>query len=243
MPKPPKFEGGGLSEGEGRFRTTGEQQLEDALSETAEATDRISPHTIARIQNFLTPISDKLCLDALRQPKFIFPQLQPHIISQKEVSEMLEFIESESDWTSPGTYLLSPEAVALNPVFSEVEFAEFDEIEKEKINREAWSIHDILKYIYKKYGDTHIIPGIEYQQWLTTHSESAPRLLSDGGRFWLPGSLFVSVEARWRILFAVLGNNRHDNPQAYDTGSKAITNTDLNLPFDRFLVLKRPKSD
>ena len=43
MPKPPKFEGGGLSEGEGKFQSTHERVTEEALSDAPEESEFVSP--------------------------------------------------------------------------------------------------------------------------------------------------------------------------------------------------------
>ena len=243
MPKPPQFEGGGLAEGEGpgRFKTTGEQQLEDALLDVQE----VPIQTIAHVQAMLLPIFTELSLDGRGRIKNIIPTLRPRIETQKNVPAIMR----EGQKTAPpGTYVLSPEACSVqDTAMAEYEFAKVSSLVVRDKPDLFLKTQVFLDFLYDKYGDTHIIPGSEFLKEVLADRNHLPDGFADEGIYWLPGSLFRDAEGEWRIIgFSLHKDNI--NPKTIRLVRTHTVCTDrvlqnINTSRSHFLLLKKPKSD
>ena len=126
----------------------------------------------------------------------IEPKVQmvdPRTLDYKEHSEQA------SDWQSAiveqGAITLNPEMIGRDLESLEV-FVDLPQFSPET------AIFDVMQHIVDTYGKTHLIPGLEYWEWLLENPDKVPEKLKiEDRRYWyyFPGSLYANSSKKWEV--------------------------------------------
>ena len=117
----------------------------------------------------------------------------PQIVPSRE--QDWQALKNDIDNTKAGEYTLNPEAQGLNFEGMKVFIPDLSSFNGKQLA-------EVAEHLISTYSATHIIPGLEYWQWLIENPDKSPEELKDGKYNFFFGSTLRDQGGRWRVPYA-----------------------------------------
>ena len=119
-------------------------------------------------------------------------------INFKELAETPSDVNEFSKYiTNPETAFLNYESLGKPQIFNPNEDQDYQNWLKQE-GREN-TVNSVMDYVHETFGDTHHLPGIEYQKYLFENQDKIPETLKDGKFHYFPGSAFRYSDGYWSV--------------------------------------------
>ncbi len=123
----------------------------------------------------------------------------PEMISPADIDYPTR--QNDAQESKFGEYTLNPDTVLID--WEQLDRSKIEVINPTKGQMKAegfpYTVSGMAGYILKKFGATHIVPGVEYWKFAIENPAKVPNVLKDGNYHFFFGSLFRPAHGNWYV--------------------------------------------